>query len=278
MTKERVDRLHFIYGVVLAALTVAVGVLFVAQTWALYRSAPQSPYTRESIAKFFKPIIIPLCVWFVALLGSLVLSVTYPKTKEKSKAQMDIAKVLNNTKKRIPEEKLFKAKEVENRERKVRLIIALVNGTLIVLAAAFSLAVLWDKLYLPIFKGEFFAANNGVVDRLTQVALLALFTFILTCVAVGVCGVSYRKEREGYLAILAEKTSPSQTSEEQVEPLKIRKEREIDPKRAKYCKWAVRIALLVGGIVLVCVGIFNGGMRDVLMKAINICTQCIGLG
>nr|WP_251616997.1 CD1871A family CXXC motif-containing protein [Pumilibacter muris] len=25
-------------------------------------------------------------------------------------------------------------------------------------------------------------------------------------------------------------------------------------------------------------GIFNGGARDVLIKAVNICTECIGLG
>ena len=25
-------------------------------------------------------------------------------------------------------------------------------------------------------------------------------------------------------------------------------------------------------------GVLNGGMRDVLVKAVNICTECIGLG
>ena len=39
-----------------------------------------------------------------------------------------------------------------------------------------------------------------------------------------------------------------------------------------------RIVLAVGGIVLVIVGICNGGMAAILEKAINICTQCIGLG
>lgn len=31
-------------------------------------------------------------------------------------------------------------------------------------------------------------------------------------------------------------------------------------------------------VVLIIVGIMNGGARDVLIKAINICTECIGLG
>lgn len=34
-------------------------------------------------------------------------------------------------------------------------------------------------------------------------------------------------------------------------------------------------ALAIGFIVL---GVMNGGLRDVLIKAINICTECIGLG
>ncbi len=29
---------------------------------------------------------------------------------------------------------------------------------------------------------------------------------------------------------------------------------------------------------LIVAGIINGGMRDVLVKAIKICTECIGLG
>ena len=40
----------------------------------------------------------------------------------------------------------------------------------------------------------------------------------------------------------------------------------------------VRAALGVLGLILIVVGINGGGMADVLEKAINICTQCIGLG
>ena len=40
----------------------------------------------------------------------------------------------------------------------------------------------------------------------------------------------------------------------------------------------VRIALYAVAATLIVLGINNGGMRDVLIKAINICTECIGLG
>ena len=35
--------------------------------------------------------------------------------------------------------------------------------------------------------------------------------------------------------------------------------------------WAIAAAMIAAGVL-------NGGMRDVLIKAINICTECIGLG
>ncbi len=43
-------------------------------------------------------------------------------------------------------------------------------------------------------------------------------------------------------------------------------------------KTVLRAALYVLAIGFVIWGISNGGMRDVLFKAINICTECVGLG
>ena len=42
--------------------------------------------------------------------------------------------------------------------------------------------------------------------------------------------------------------------------------------------WGLRGVILAVGIVLIVLGILNGGMADVLGKAIRICTECIGLG
>ena len=40
----------------------------------------------------------------------------------------------------------------------------------------------------------------------------------------------------------------------------------------------LRTALLVLAALLIVHGVFNGSLLDVLYKAINICTECIGLG
>lgn len=39
-----------------------------------------------------------------------------------------------------------------------------------------------------------------------------------------------------------------------------------------------RLSILCLGVLFIVLGVMNGGARDVLVKAINICTECIGLG
>ena len=40
----------------------------------------------------------------------------------------------------------------------------------------------------------------------------------------------------------------------------------------------VRRVLLIAAVCFVILGIMNGSMKDVLVKAIRICTECVGLG
>ena len=49
-------------------------------------------------------------------------------------------------------------------------------------------------------------------------------------------------------------------------------------KRARLAKTAARAAMFALAVALLALGAANGGMRDVLVKAINICMECIGLG
>ena len=39
--------------------------------------------------------------------------------------------------------------------------------------------------------------------------------------------------------------------------------------------WA---ALFAAALLLIALGVWNGGARDVLAKAVKICSECIGLG
>ena len=56
---------------------------------------------------------------------------------------------------------------------------------------------------------------------------------------------------------------------------KVKKE-EIE-KNNKY-KVIIQASIVCVAVIMIIVGITNGGAEDVLQKAINICTECIGLG
>ena len=43
-------------------------------------------------------------------------------------------------------------------------------------------------------------------------------------------------------------------------------------------KALLRLGLIGAAAALIILGVINGGLRDVFVKAINICTECIGLG
>ncbi len=43
-------------------------------------------------------------------------------------------------------------------------------------------------------------------------------------------------------------------------------------------KNVVRAVIFTAAVLLIIFGVLNGGARDVLAKAIKICSECIGLG
>ena len=49
-------------------------------------------------------------------------------------------------------------------------------------------------------------------------------------------------------------------------------------KRDKLIRNILRGVIIAASVALIALGIMNGGMADVLAKAIKICTECIGLG
>ena len=52
----------------------------------------------------------------------------------------------------------------------------------------------------------------------------------------------------------------------------------VDRSRAKGNPVALQAVILIAAVVFIVLGAFNQSARDVLYKAITICTECVGLG
>ena len=51
------------------------------------------------------------------------------------------------------------------------------------------------------------------------------------------------------------------------------------PERGKkHTQNMLRMILYICAAVMIAAGVSNGGMHEMMVKAVNICTECIGLG
>ncbi len=292
MEKDRTQKIRSTYGLVLALLSVVVGVLFIVQTWRIYAVEGKGSYTPERIGEMFRQIAIPVWLWIVLVVAGSVFACVYPEEKGRPKAYVDVKLALIRAKKRLPQgEYVSEIASVEAREEKVRAWIAAVAIAVCAVLLFVVVAVLLDIFYLPWISRAFFVKDGGLADRLFQSAIFSLFALAVASVGLIFIERSRKKEQKAYLDILvkAKKGEPPVEVEAPVKKCvckekwtafvaKINFWEKLSPAVKKKVVFGLRVGLGVVGLAFVVWGIANGGMKDVLSKAINICTQCIGLG
>ncbi len=274
MTKEKGGKLRYIYGICLAFFTVIVGILFIVQTWSIFRSAPESPFTVKSISSHFKQIALPVWLWVAAIVGNIALAYVFPEEKARLKATVDERTALVRVRRRLPLEGSLadEGKEIGKKQRIFRLSVSIVCGALAVLMATVCALILFGVTYSTWVNKEFFVAHNAAVDKLLQCVVYAAFALICCSVGKRLIDGSYDKERKAYTNLLVE------AKKQGIPANKPAPVAAVDERKAEKRVLIIRLAVALVGVTLFIVGIANGGMRDVLLKAVNICTQCIGLG
>lgn len=269
-------KIRLIYGIGMAVLTVIVGALFILQICSIYASAPESPYTVQSISAHFNQIAIPVWIWVAALAGNIVLSFIFPEEEEKPKSQVEISIKLSRMQKRLPENAVGMSAIKQKRRGRVAAII--VCAVFVAAAIAICLLHLLNPNYAPIISADFFPGGRALADRLVH-SIPWIIDGFLICIVVT---EFVEKSQEEELALT--KTAIAESAKQGVKADKNKQEKKgffqaigefFDSEKTTA---VFRILFAVAGIALVVVGIFNGGMNDMFQKAINICTQCIGLG
>jgi uncharacterized membrane protein len=154
---------------------------------------------------------------------------------------------------RLMKKKIAELPENARSEEILRKKICYATAAVVVLCAALSLVFLLNR-------DNFTSWDLEMV--MGQMLVHILPWIILAVAAVIAASFFCRRSMEREIALL-KGVSGNKTPEAAEKP-----------SRVLY----VRIALYALAAILIVLGINNGGMRDVLVKAINICTECIGLG
>ena len=280
-------RIHLVYGIVLTVLILAVGVCFALSALSIYRSGASSPYTPESIAAHFAPMAPLVYVTLAGIVGGVILAWVLPRRdlvvegpeddpldviveryrRGHYRAVKDPSATLKRLLTRLDEEALSPAHAASlGKERRLRRVAAIV--TAILAAGAMIPALVWctDPRHF------------SIEDLSEDIKAAALLVIPCAVVALGLLVGATLLRRASVIRETA--TVKAALAEAKAKGIPARKVTADNTSRLSDSRilWGVRGVILAVGILFILLGIRNGGMADVLGKAIRICTECIGLG
>lgn len=255
------------HGVLTSLLLFVTGACFIAAACGI-NALGDDPYTYVSIKNAFSKIAPLVYVTLAAVLCGAVLTVITTKKNAKLKPERQIRAELSRLRlSRFAEDDSYEANAIK-REQTKRRILFISNILLFVIGAALSLAYVLDgnnyssDLNASV-ESTFFAT---VINLAPSMVFLVINLFIFDK---SVC-------REIELL----RQLPKEENDDAVRNAKKPKKTILSTKILGRMRVAdfVQITLIAVSLLFIVLGIYNGGMDDVLKKAINICTECIGLG
>ncbi len=287
--KENSKYVRLTYGILLGIMTCIVGCLCIAYVWDIYVSGNAADFdgyvfSRERVGERLSKIAPALGIWIVMIIVGFVLWEVFPEPKRKPQ-KPDVRYTLYRLKKRMPanaEGDLQSSFEAVNRERLILKILWLAVAAVGAGVAIYTIVYLATPSNFPAVENN----SEPVFDMVKHVmpAVAAAFA----C-ALGVAvyeGVSAKKQLE-HVRKLIKGATPAP-----VKPNPVRVKLVGKAENSKFFAFLLRswdfvsahriaiIRVIVGCVAVsfVIAGACNGSMRDLLDKAIKICTECIGLG
>lgn len=253
MTAEQKQKLLKAFGIALSCVIIVAGICLMAACVGIYRSGDE-PFSREAVAAAFSPISIPVYLCLAMVVAGFVLKLIFPIPAGKPAAIKQPTVTLKRLQSRTDPDGCddgLKAEILAQRRRRKqqKRVCALVLGVCMLVFLVYAL------------DGSHFHTseiNNSMVR-----AMYVLLPCLMVSFAACVWFVNARKN-----SILKEIELLKQCPKKDAPPMEAKK-----PACAK-----VRYALLAAAAALALFGFFSGGTADVLTKAVNICTECIGLG
>ena len=259
MTKENIVRIHRIYSILLSISIVLAGICLIAGCLTIYFTGEHT-YSREIVAETFSKIAISVYACLALTIGSFVWEFIQPSKIQLPKNTKSYIFIWNC----LCEKKDFSQCDATllasiSKERSNRKLHVIIRSVLVGIS---SIAFLSYAL-----NGENFhqsEINTSMIYAMWIMIPCMLVPFVYAVFT------AYHNEKSLKREIEILKQVPTLASTESADTPSVCS--------SWNCENIIRVGLLVIGLVVLVYGFVTGGTVDVLTKAINICTECIGLG
>ncbi len=274
LTEKTKKRIRLACDIILPVLIAATGIAFAVSCYVIYRSG-EAPFTAESTAGAFWRISPLVFVTLAAIIAAYVVSRLIPTEDARLTGSRTVSAINGRLADRVDicalsPELAFNIRK----ERKYRKNIRLVHTVFSFLGCLLPLIVLLDPDSFPAVHGNINKEiMNGMVFCIFCL-LPVMWDYVIYTILRNSsleCENKLLKEaiRQGSVA----KNEGNAVSSDRASRL-----RSFFSDNEGELVLGLRIALVGCAVLFIILGIVNGGMQDVLIKAVNICTECIGLG
>ena len=262
MTKKRI---HKIYGIFLSVALILAGVCLMVACVRIYQGTYRTDgglFSPEAVAAAFAPIAIPVYIALALLVGSLILHIFLPEEAKKTPPEKQYEIILERFAQKLNKNACNPGlcREI-TRQQALRKNLQIVCISLLAVCSVIFLVYALNIRNFP-----FEDATGSVVRSMWLFLPCLAVPFGFAVFAAYAKKASLIKEIDLVKEALAQGAQASAPAS----PAPA-KNRETQVKITKFAILGIALALFVFGFCF-------GGTADVLKKAINLCTECVGLG
>ncbi len=280
MQEKTCKTVRLCYGIALSLMTAVTGALFIWQTLDIYLSGGSRPFTREIVLERLNRIAPAFWIWVVMVAVGFIIwevfAVSYKRTPLK-----DDCYALRRLKKRVPEkvgESGLASLKAVKRGELINLIVKLCAAALCLAGVAYGIAYLATASNFP--KTD---VNGEMLNMAAHLAPCVFAALLILCGVTLYLSISAKKQLPHVKQLIASAKADEKNGVEAVYVTGNTAVADLYGRwkalsNHKYFILGVRIVIAVFAVTFIILGIVNGNMRAILIKAINICTECIGLG
>lgn len=262
-----------IFFTLLSIMIIFTGVCYILAACHIYFTGGRVPYSREVVGEhllwLLLPSLITVVMTVVGFFTSLFDKVDVPVEEEPSANEVvspmpKLKKLLSKFDEGSSSDEVKLRLKEQRGKRSLALLVAILASVVSLIASSF---ILLDF--------ERFTVKNINLD----IAFASLIIFLAVALAGFAWGIYDRINAKATSEEISTIRSAIKES-----PALLVNSKETEKKGfseiifSDTAKTVLRVAFFSLSVILIVLGILNGGMADVLGKAVNICTECIGLG